>query len=791
MGNVLREPLVLPDDVMIVAVAELPAEMRRQIGENEDDGESFALTRPLAREPSKLIDASAAALIEQFRTPRTVVQAVLTYSRSHGADPERTLEDSLPLLGQLLGSGLLVPEGSAAARPIAASWPVGAMVGPYRIVRALQVLDDSEIFQARADDGGFVALKVARAEHAAPMRRRLDGEEAALRRLAGSVAPPVLGAGTIEDRPYLAMGWAAGSDAVTVAAELRRDDDRAGLLALQAEIARTYAELHRRGVLHGDIHPGNLIVGRDGGVTLIDFGLAQLEGGDADPQLRGGVGFFMEPEHARELLERQPPRPPTASGEQFAIAALLYLLATGEPYMEFTLQQEEMFRQIADAKPLPFAERGTAPWPALEEILRRALSADPVARYPGMDALADALAAISVPPSASPARWDRKADALLGDMLDHLALDGGLFRDGVAEGPRCSVNFGAAGIAYALHRLACRRDDPRLLAASDAWVLKAERDAVAERAFYDPAMDMTQATIGTVSFYHTRPGLHLVQALIATSTGETEIRQASTDAFLAAIEAPCRERDLCLGRTGTVLGCTILMDSLPDGDAARVAARTVAERNLATLWGEADALEPMRDGRQWPNLGIAHGWAGLLYATLRLHELTGAPLPGTARARLEQLREAARPTGRGATWPWRQGPDDGYEASMPGWCNGAAGMVHLATLAHRLTGDSALLEMGQSAAWQAWEGGEGPVDLCCGFAGRAYALLEQHRSTGDPAWLGRARRLAERAIEVAPQLRSADHPRHSLYKGELGLALLIADLDRPDLATMPLFGPEH
>ena len=128
---------------------------------------------------------------------------------------------------------------------------------------------------------------------------------------------------------------------------------------------------------------------------------------------------------------------------------------------------------------------------------------------------------------------------------------------------------------------------------------------------------------------------------------------------------------------------------------------------------------------------------------------------------------------------------------MGGWCNGAAGMVHLATLAYRLTGDSALLEMGESAAWQAWEGGEGPVDLCCGFAGRAYALLEQHRSTGDPAWLGRARRLAERAIEVAPQLRSADHPRHSLYKGELGLALLIVDLERPDLATMPLFGPEH
>jgi eukaryotic-like serine/threonine-protein kinase len=50
--------------------------------------------------------------------------------------------------------------------------------------------------------------------------------------------------------------------------------------------------------------------------------------------------------------------------------------------------------------------------------------------------------------------------------------------------------------------------------------------------------------------------------------------------------------------------------------------------------------------------------------------------------------------------------------------------------------------------------------------------------------------LAERAVRVAPQLRTSDHPRHSLYKGELGLALLIADLDKPQSAAMPMFGSE-
>jgi hypothetical protein len=39
-------------------------------------------------------------------------------------------------------------------------------------------------------------------------------------------------------------------------------------------------------------------------------------------------------------------------------------------------------------------------------------------------------------------------------------------------------------------------------------------------------------------------------------------------------------------------------------------------------------------------------------------------------------------------------------------------------------------------------------------------------------------------------MRGAEHPRHSLYKGDLGLALLIADLDQPGAAAMPMFAPE-
>ena len=788
MGDVLRGPLVLPEDLLIIPVAELPDEVRGKLG---DGGEEYAVTRPLAREPSKLIDAAAARLIEQFREPRTIVQAVISYSRKNETDPERVLEDSLPLLRQLLASGLLLPEGAQEARRIEATYATGALVGPFRIVRCAQVLDDSELYQARDREQRFVALKIAREGRVVPMQGRLDHEVAALRLLAGVVSPRLIDHGVIDGRPYLAMEWISGIDAVTLSTDLRQQNQRDELLDLLIEIARAYSSIHQRGVLHGDVHPGNLLVGRNGAVTLIDFGLAQVESFSTEPPLRGGFGFFIEPEYAREVLDQRRPPPATPQGEQFAVGALLYLLATGQHHMDFTLQQAEMLQQIRDTAPLPFMDRGVEPWPDLEAVLGRALAVEPEQRHRDMADFAQALTRIARPPRSPSISAGQVGERLLNDMLAHVGLESDLYRAGPAQGPLCSVNFGGSGIAYALYRLACLRDDPRLLATADAWILKAEAEATAQAAFSNPAMDLTEATVGRVSLYHARPGLHLVKAMIAEANGEAATRDAAIEAFLASIDTRCLERDLCLGRSGTVLGCAMLLETVSDADGAlSKAVRHCGAQRLSDLWTEVAEFDSIESGRQWPNLGIAHGWAGLLYATFRWHDVTGTTIPADAGERLHQLMDCARPSGRGVTWPWRQAPDDDHHVSMPGWCNGSAGMIHLACVAHRLLGDDRLLELAEAAAWHTWEAGEGPVDLCCGYAGRAYALIEISRSTNDANWLDQARALAERAVQTAPQLRTADHPRHSLYKGELGLALLIADLEQPQTAAMPMFGSE-
>ena len=108
-------------------------------------------------------------------------------------------------------------------------------------------------------------------------------------------------------------------------------------------------------------------------------------------------------------------------------------------------------------------------------------------------------------------------------------------------------------------------------------------------------------------------------------------------------------------------------------------------------------------------------------------------------------------------------------------------------LAHQVTGAEQLLRLAQGAAWHTWEeAGANGSSLCCGWAGRAYALLNLYKCTGDSAWLERARELGRRAAAGA----SLASTKHSLYKGEVGSALLAADLAQPVSSCMPLFEAE-
>jgi serine/threonine-protein kinase len=133
---------------------------------------------------------------------------------------------------------------------------------------------------------------------------------------------------------------------------------------------------------------------------------------------------------------------------------------------------------------------------------------------------------------------------------------------------------------------------------------------------------------------------------------------------------------------------------------------------------------------------------------------------------------------------------------LPGWCNGSAGFVFLWTLAYRVLGKTEYLTLAEKAGFDTWESDNQVGNLCCGFAGQAYALLNLYKHTEDKAWLHRAQVHAQRAarsiMDMPPGTAYQEllTRAESLYKGELGVAVLAAELESPLLAAMPFFERE-
>jgi serine/threonine-protein kinase len=378
--------------------------------------------------------------------------------------------------------------------------------------------------------------------------------------------------------------------------------------------------------------------------------------------------------------------------------------------------------------------------------------------------------------------------ALLDTTLHALGISGPLLPRGLPAPPTGSVNYGAAGIAYLYYRLACLRSDPRLLATADLWANRARQESGRPDAFYNPDIEITEETVGRVALYHSASGVHCVQALISQAMGDGSSARATVQQFVAAARQPCATLDLTLGQASILIGCATLQEALADSAGSDTAGLTeLGQETLQRIWSQLDGYGPLNECSELAWLGIAHGWAGILYATLRWCQ-AGSLLPPTFQARLEQLAACAEPAGRGLCWPRLSRRGVGSREPWSGWCHGSAGYVFLWTLAYQATRATEWLRLAQGAAWHTWEDtGPNGHSLCCGLAGRAYALLSLYRCTGDAHWLERARELGQRAVANAT---GGDPMPYSLYKGTVGVALLGADLEQPAAACMPLFEPE-
>jgi serine/threonine-protein kinase len=784
------DSLVLDPSVVMIPLAELPAAVRGRFVDSDQQG--FALTRRRGRAPSTLIDAALAELLDEFRSPTTIVEAIIRYSRRLELEPERALTEAYPALRGCVSQGYLVSAGSEQAKPLEVSFAPGQRIAGGTVVRCVQALEDTEVHQLALDSGAMAALKVLRPAYATIDAHGLRREAVVLRHLDGRVAPRLLEEGATDGRPWLAMEWCAGVPASRAAAAARQqpDADRV-LLGIASAIAEAYAYLHEAGVVHADVHPGNVLVASEG-VRLVDFGLARVtSNGAEDRPPRGAVPTFNDPQQAAASRSGLRPGPASFASDQFALGAMLYELLTGSPYLDFSLETDEMLRQIIEDEPLAFAQRGRRPWPEVEELLTRALAKTPGARLPSTRGLAQRLAAVASPPSPMYAKPDG-LESILRSVLAKARPGGVWFDDGLpSDAPMCSVVYGAAGLAVALYRAAVVRAEPELLALADEWNVRAAREAGGLQAFHHDDLDLTVDTVGLVSPFHSISGVHAVQALVSHALGDVAERGRALDSFIAESRHQCANVDLTVGRSGTLLAAGLVLETV--GETSAASPKRLVElgnETLVGIWAQLDRTPPVAESDAISYLGIAHGWAGVLFATLRWCEAAHVPVAGEVVDRLDQLAQLARPRGPGATWPIVNPRRRRAAGSAAGWCHGSAGYVHLWTTAHRLLGDDRWGILAERAAFDAQDARGELAQLCCGLGGQAYAMLCIHRHTGERRWLHAASELGARAAAHTTSDRGRPSLPASLHKGDVGLAALAADIADPECAAMPFFGSE-
>lgn len=235
--------------------------------------------------------------------------------------------------------------------------------------------------------------------------------------------------------PFIVMEYVDGEDLATI---LRRNGSLPpGQVArIGASVARALQAAHERGLVHRDVKPGNVLIGRDGRIKVVDFGIARAIA-EAHVTLPGttlGSVHYFSPEQARGETA-------TTSSDIFSLGIVLFELLTGErPWVGDSAASVALAR-LTGPVPDPAKVRPSIP-ADIAAIVRTALAPAPEDRYPSASAMADAL---------EPARSVRSSGSVASSSAAAGAAAGAAATAGAAAIPSAAsaASRAASGVARA------------------------------------------------------------------------------------------------------------------------------------------------------------------------------------------------------------------------------------------------------------------------------------------------------------------------------------------------------
>jgi eukaryotic-like serine/threonine-protein kinase len=301
---------------------------------------------------------------------------------------------------------------------------VGALIGPYRLIRELGVGGMGAVWLAERIDGGLkrqVALKLPRMTWSRGLAARMSRERDILASLDHPNIARIYDAGLDEHgRPYLALEYVEG-EPINAYCKKHALSVRARLL-LVLQVSRAVAHAHARLVVHRDLKPANILVNAEGQVRLLDFGIAKLMEGELtqETQLTQQSGRALTLDYASPEQIRG--EPIGTASDVYSLGIVAYeLLTEAKPYqlkrqsaaaLEDAIASVDVRLASTASSNKIFSKdlRGD-----LDAILNKALKKNVIERYPSVDAFAQDIERhlANLPVQAQPDRWSYRAAKFL------------------------------------------------------------------------------------------------------------------------------------------------------------------------------------------------------------------------------------------------------------------------------------------------------------------------------------------------------------------------------------------
>ncbi|MEU0407085.1 serine/threonine-protein kinase [Streptomyces griseorubiginosus] len=347
---------------------------------------------------------------------------------------------------------------------------VGRLIaGRYRLLAKLGHGGMGTVWRAKDETvDREVAVKEPRVPDHLPERERANAFER-MRREARAAArldhPSVVNVhdvAVVDGRPWIVMELVRGRSLGDVLQEGTLGAREAARIGL--EVLGALEAAHAAGILHRDVKPDNVLLGRHDRVVLTDFGIAQIEG---ETHLTDTGGFVGSPEYiAPERVLGQRPGP---ASDLWSLGVVLYAATEGvSPFRRSNTPAT--LQSVLNATPAPPA---AAPGP-LADAINGLLQKDP-ARRPTAAQVRALLEATANPPAPEPTEVVRTVEAPAGG--------------GLRLGRRTLLGFGAAVVAAAVAAYLVIAD-PFAGPLPDGWTKKHTKDVAATLAVpagYQPA----------------------------------------------------------------------------------------------------------------------------------------------------------------------------------------------------------------------------------------------------------------------------------------------------------------